>query len=49
MVDPQSTRWTLVRGAADGEAAAREEFARLYEPVVRACLLARWKRSPLVS
>jgi RNA polymerase sigma factor (sigma-70 family) len=47
MPDPESTRWTLVRGAAEGEASAREEFARLYEPVVRAYLEARWRGSPL--
>jgi RNA polymerase sigma-70 factor (ECF subfamily) len=49
MADPQSTRWTLVRGAAEGEAAAREEFARLYEPAVRAYYGARWRHSAMSS
>jgi RNA polymerase sigma-70 factor (ECF subfamily) len=47
MADPESTRWTLIRRAADGETAAREDFARLYEPVIRAYLGARWGRTPL--
>ena len=47
MPDPQSTRWTLVFGAARGEATARDEFARTYEPIVRASLEARWRGTPL--
>jgi RNA polymerase sigma-70 factor (ECF subfamily) len=47
MSDPEETRWTLIRSAARGDAAARETFARLYEPVVRAYLGARWRGSPL--
>jgi RNA polymerase sigma factor (sigma-70 family) len=37
------TCWTMIRDAAAGDAAAREQFARLYEPVVRAYLVARWR------
>jgi RNA polymerase sigma-70 factor (ECF subfamily) len=47
MGDPDSTRWTVIRGAASGEAAAREEFALRYQPVIRAYLGARWRRTPL--
>jgi RNA polymerase sigma-70 factor (ECF subfamily) len=47
MADPDSTRWSLLRGAAEGESAAREEFARHYEPIIRAYLGARWRNSPL--
>ena len=39
---PESTCWTVIRGASAGNRADREEFARLYEPVVRSYLLARW-------
>jgi RNA polymerase sigma-70 factor (ECF subfamily) len=45
---PESTRWTVIRDAADGDAAAREEFARRYEVVIRAYLGARWRHSPLL-
>ena len=47
MPDPDRTRWTVILGAARGEAAARIEFARRYEPIVRAYLGARWRSSPL--
>jgi RNA polymerase sigma factor (sigma-70 family) len=47
MPDPDTTRWSVVLGAARGEAAAREEFARRYEPIARAYLGARWRHSPL--
>jgi RNA polymerase sigma-70 factor (ECF subfamily) len=33
----------LIHAAAEGDAAARAEFARRYEPVVRAYLAARWR------
>ncbi len=49
MSDPQSTCWTVIRGAAAGGRQAQEEFARLYEPVLRAFFGARWKGSPLVG
>ncbi len=41
------TCWTLIEGAAAGEARAREEFAKSYLPVVRAYLAARWRGTPL--
>ncbi len=40
------TCWTVIRGAAAGRHEDREEFARRYEPVVRAYLGARWANSP---
>jgi RNA polymerase sigma-70 factor (ECF subfamily) len=46
---PESTCWTLIRGAAAGLAADRDAFARRYAPVVHAYLAARWRRSPLLS
>jgi RNA polymerase sigma-70 factor (ECF subfamily) len=45
----ENTRWTLIRGAAAGRAADREEFARRYEPVIRAYLGARWRGTPLLD
>jgi len=33
----------MIRGAADGKPAEREEFARRYGPLVRAYLVARWR------
>ena len=47
MPGPDSTRWSLIRAAAEGEASAREEFAGRYESIVRAYLGARWRASPL--
>jgi RNA polymerase sigma-70 factor (ECF subfamily) len=43
-----STCWTVLRGAAAGDAAARSEFAARYSPLVRAYLAARWRGSPLI-
>jgi len=43
--DPDATCWTLIRDAAGGDAAAREAFARVYLPVVKAYLTARWRGS----
>jgi DNA-directed RNA polymerase specialized sigma24 family protein len=40
------TCWTLIRDAAGGDPAAREWFARVYLPVVRAYLGARWRALP---
>jgi RNA polymerase sigma-70 factor (ECF subfamily) len=45
MSGPESTSWTVIRDAAEGDDAARAEFARLYEPVVRSYLQARWNHS----
>ncbi len=49
MASTDTTCWTLIRGAAGGEAQARREFARLYRPVVAAYLGARWHGTPLVD
>ena len=43
MTAPDLTCWTLVQNAAAGDADARNHFARLYEPAVRAYLGNRWK------
>ena len=45
----ESTCWTLIRGAARGDRADVEDFIRLYAPVVRSYLSARWGASPLRS
>ncbi|MCU0724306.1 MAG: sigma-70 family RNA polymerase sigma factor [Planctomycetes bacterium] len=49
MAGPDSTSWTLIQGAAKGDTASREEFARRYEPVVRAFLAARWRGGRLLE
>lgn len=41
--ESETTRWTLIRGAAAGSAEDRDTFARRYEPIVRAYLGARWR------
>jgi RNA polymerase sigma factor (sigma-70 family) len=40
-----STCWTVIRDAVDGDRDARGQFARRYEPVIRAYLKARWRGS----
>ena len=47
MSDLDSTCWTVIHEAADGQASARDEFARNYMPAVRAYLKARWS-NPLM-
>jgi RNA polymerase sigma factor (sigma-70 family) len=49
MTAPESTCWTVIEAAAGGSAAAREEFARCYAPVIRAYLAARWRSSPSLN
>ncbi|MGL4551785.1 MAG: RNA polymerase sigma factor, partial [Gemmataceae bacterium] len=44
---PESTCWTVIRAAAAGSPADREEFARHYLGVVRAYLGGRWRGSGL--
>jgi RNA polymerase sigma-70 factor (ECF subfamily) len=39
---PESTCWTLVEGAAAGQADEQAQFASRYAPVVRSYLAARW-------
>lgn len=43
MSDGESTCWTMIEGAAGADPAIREAFARVYEPVVKAYLIARWR------
>ena len=43
MTRTEATWWTLVYDAAAGDEDARGTFARVYLPVVRAYLLARWR------
>lgn len=45
----ESTCWTLVRGAAEGQEQDRSLFARTYLGVVRAYLTARWRGGPLLQ
>lgn len=45
----ESTCWTLIRGAANGDNGDRTAFARQYTPILRAYLQARWRHSPLAS
>jgi RNA polymerase sigma-70 factor (ECF subfamily) len=49
MPQTELTCWTLIREAGAGDAVARERFARLYEPVVRAYLAARWRGHRLAA
>jgi len=46
-VAPAETCWTMVRGVAAGDAAARDGFSRLYLPLVRSFFAARWRAGPL--
>jgi DNA-directed RNA polymerase specialized sigma24 family protein len=43
----ESTCWTMIHAAADGDPAEREEMARRYLGVVRVYLAARWRGSSL--
>ncbi len=43
MTTPDVTCWSLICDAAGGDPAARERFARVYLPVVKAYLAARWR------
>jgi RNA polymerase sigma-70 factor (ECF subfamily) len=43
MSTPESTCWTVIRAAAAGSPADRDELARRYLGVVRAYLAARWR------
>jgi RNA polymerase sigma-70 factor (ECF subfamily) len=47
MSHSETTCWTLIEAAAEGEKAAWSEFVRRYRPIIRAYLAARWKRSAL--
>ncbi len=41
-MDPRDTSWTLIDAAAGGDLPSREQFARIYGPVIKAYLAARW-------
>lgn len=41
MTSPNPTCWTMIRAVAGGDPAARERFARIYLPLVKAHLTAR--------
>ncbi len=47
MPEPESTCWTVIRAAAAGSPADREELARRYLGVIRAYFAARWRGSGL--
>ena len=49
MEPSDSTCWTVLHGAAEGDDRARAEFAARYAPLVRAYLAARWRGSPLIQ
>ena len=40
------TSWTLIRGAASGDRAARDAFTTRFYPAVQAYLGGRWKGTP---
>ena len=44
---PDETCWTVIRGAASGNARDQSAFSRKYLPVVRAYLVARWQDAAL--
>src|SRR5262249_11580423 len=45
MSKDESTCWTEIQGAAAGNPADRDRFARRYGAFIRACLGARWRNS----
>jgi DNA-directed RNA polymerase specialized sigma24 family protein len=49
MSSPDLTCWSVIRGAARGDPCARDDFARRYEPIVRAYLAARWRSSDRIQ
>ncbi len=46
---PESTCWTVIRGAAAGSVPDRAEFARRYASLIRSYLGARWRAGPLLA
>jgi RNA polymerase sigma-70 factor (ECF subfamily) len=46
MAKPDSTCWSVIRGAAAGDATDRAQFAQRYVGLVRHYLGARWRGSP---
>lgn len=49
MTPADATCWTLIHAAVGGDRAARENFARLYEPIARAYFATRWRQSPALA
>jgi RNA polymerase sigma factor (sigma-70 family) len=49
MAPQESTCWTVIHAAAQGNPAEREEVARRYLPIVYAYLATRWRGSSLKS
>jgi DNA-directed RNA polymerase specialized sigma24 family protein len=49
MTPADATCWTLIHAAAAGERAARDDFARLYEPIARSYFTTRWRQSPCLA
>ena len=47
--ESDSTRWSIIREAAEGGGAARSVFAQRYQSVIRAYLGARWRQTPLMD
>lgn len=47
MTVTDATCWTLIGAAAGGDAVARGDFARRYQPVARSYFTTRWHASPL--
>jgi RNA polymerase sigma factor (sigma-70 family) len=47
--DIHATIWTMIHGAAAGDAAHRDEFAQTYLPLIRRYLGERWRGSPLAG
>lgn len=48
-VAERETSWTLIDAARDGDREARERFATLYAPALRAYFGARWSRTSLAN
>ena len=46
MAPSDSTCWTLIHGAASGHKRDREDFVRVYAPLIRSYLTARWTGTP---
>lgn len=49
MSNAPPTCWTVIQGAAAGSAEDRGDFARRYQPIIRAYLAARWAGSALAE
>ncbi|MBK8974355.1 MAG: sigma-70 family RNA polymerase sigma factor [Planctomycetes bacterium] len=49
MSGTDTTSWRVIRGAADGDPELRDQYARLYGPVMEAYFSARWRGTPLVG